>query len=158
MWCPNLNVEAPFRGAPAGLNTLRKKATNNVILRRQQAPKNLHFFENAQCRSFVPQAGLKMTGLGGLFPQPVKPRPTKNGFLPSDELAARMKQGTLQRRADGGRVLIIEYEVHGTVLATGVEYNNRFCSIVHLKYRKISHGSDYMDSFAAWNVLAARAR
>lgn len=30
---------------------------------------------------------------------------------------------------DAGRVIVIEYEVHGTVLATGGEYNNRFCSI-----------------------------
>src|SRR3984885_15652119 len=32
---------------------------------------------------------------------------------------------------DAGRVIVIEYEVHGTVLATGGEYNNRFCSIIH---------------------------
>ena len=54
---------------------------------------------------------------------------------------------------DAGRVIVIEYEVHGTVLATGGEYNNRFCSIIHLENRKISHWRDYMDSHAAWNAL-----
>jgi uncharacterized protein len=61
-------------------------------------------------------------------------------------------------RADNGRVLVIEYEVHGTVLATGVKYNNRFCSIITIENRKISHWRDYMDSLAAWNALTPRAR
>ncbi|MGA7414445.1 MAG: nuclear transport factor 2 family protein [Bryobacteraceae bacterium] len=60
--------------------------------------------------------------------------------------------------ADNGRVVIIEYQVHGTVLATGVKYNNRFCSIIKLENRKISHWRDYMDSLAAWNVLTAGPR
>jgi hypothetical protein len=54
---------------------------------------------------------------------------------------------------DAGRVIVIEYEVHGTVLSTGGEYNNRFCSIIHLENRKISHWRDYMDSHAAWSAL-----
>jgi uncharacterized protein len=32
--------------------------------------------------------------------------------------------------ADDGKVIVIEYEVHGTILSTGVRYNNRFCSII----------------------------
>lgn len=48
---------------------------------------------------------------------------------------------------------VIEYEVHGTIRATGVKYNNRFCSIIKLKNRKIVHWRDYMDSLAAWNAL-----
>jgi ketosteroid isomerase-like protein len=59
---------------------------------------------------------------------------------------------------DAGRVIVIEYEVHGTVLATGGEYNNRFCSIIHLENRKISHWRDYMDSHAAWNALTPPTR
>ena len=51
--------------------------------------------------------------------------------------------------------VVIEYEVHGTILATGVAYNNRFCSIIHIKNRKIAHWRDYMDSLAAWNALTA---
>ena len=62
----------------------------------------------------------------------------------------------ITHKADDGRVVVLEYEVHGTVLATGVKYNNRFCSIIKLENRKISHWRDYMDSLAAWNVLTAR--
>ena len=61
-------------------------------------------------------------------------------------------------KADSGRILVIEYEVHGTVLATGVTYNNRFCSIIKIENRKIAHWRDYMDSLAAWNALTPRAR
>jgi ketosteroid isomerase-like protein len=60
-------------------------------------------------------------------------------------------------KADDSRVVVIEYEVHGTILATGVRYNNRFCSIVILANRQIAHWRDYMDSLAAWNALTANA-
>ena len=55
---------------------------------------------------------------------------------------------------DAGRVIVIEYEVHGIVLATGRKYNNRFCSIIRIENRKISYWRDYMDSHAAWNALS----
>jgi uncharacterized protein len=55
--------------------------------------------------------------------------------------------------ADNGRVVIIEYEVHGQVLQTGVPYDNRFVSIITVADRKIVHWRDYMDSLAAWNAL-----
>jgi ketosteroid isomerase-like protein len=45
----------------------------------------------------------------------------------------------ITHKADNARVLVIEYEVHGTILATGAKYNNRFCSIIHIENRKISH-------------------
>ena len=64
----------------------------------------------------------------------------------------------ITHKAVNGRVFVIEYEVHGTVLATGIKYNNRFCSIIHIENRKISHWRDYMDSLAAWNVLMPQAR
>jgi ketosteroid isomerase-like protein len=56
---------------------------------------------------------------------------------------------------DDGRVVVIEYEVHGPILATG---NNRFASIIRIESRKIVHWRDYMDSLAAWNALTAGAR
>jgi ketosteroid isomerase-like protein len=59
--------------------------------------------------------------------------------------------------ADDGRVVAVEYEVHGTVLATGAGYDNRFCSIIELENRKIVRWRDYMDSLAAWNALTAGA-
>ena len=60
-------------------------------------------------------------------------------------------------RTDGGAVIVLEYEVHATILATGVKYDNRFCSVVRLANRKIAHWRDYMDSLAAWNALTAKA-
>lgn len=58
-------------------------------------------------------------------------------------------------RADNGRIVVLEYEVHGTILATGRAYDNRFCSIVTIADRKIVQWRDYMDSLAAWNALSA---
>jgi len=46
------------------------------------------------------------------------------------------------------RVVILEYEVHGTARSTGKPYDNRFCSIVTIKDRKIVLWRDYMDSLA----------
>ena len=60
--------------------------------------------------------------------------------------------------ADTGNVVVIEYEVHGQVLATGTRYDNRFCSIIHVENRKIAHWRDYMDSHAAWSALTPRSR
>lgn len=59
-------------------------------------------------------------------------------------------------KADDGRTVVVEYEVHGTILATGVTYDNRFCSIIAVENRRIAHWRDYMDSLAAWKALTAR--
>jgi uncharacterized protein len=58
-------------------------------------------------------------------------------------------------KAERESVLVIEYEVHGTILASGATYDNRFCSVVRIDKRKIAHWRDYMDSLAAWNALRA---
>ncbi len=60
--------------------------------------------------------------------------------------------------ADDGHVIVIEYEVHGTILSTGVRYDNRFCSIIKISDRRIVEWRDYMDSLAAWNALSSKAR
>jgi uncharacterized protein len=52
-----------------------------------------------------------------------------------------------------GRVVILEYEVHGNIVATGVPYDNRFIAVVIIENRKIIHWRDYMDSLAAWTAL-----
>jgi ketosteroid isomerase-like protein len=78
------------------------------------------------------------------------------GYCDNIELQSADK--LIVHRTDDGRVVVIEYEVHGTILATGVKYNNRFCSIIKIEGRKIAHWRDYMDSLAAWNALTARAR
>jgi ketosteroid isomerase-like protein len=51
------------------------------------------------------------------------------------------------------RVVILEYEVHGKILSTGLPYDNRFISVVTIEKRKIVHWRDYMDSLAAWTAL-----
>ena len=75
-----------------------------------------------------------------------------------DNVTLQSADKLMTHMANDGRVVVIEYEVHGTVLATGVTYNNRFCSIMKIENRKIAHWRDYMGSLAAWNALTARAR
>jgi len=74
-----------------------------------------------------------------------------------DNITLQSADHLITHKTDNGHVLVIEYEVHGTILATGAKYNNRFCSIIRIENRKISHWRDYMDSLAAWNILTARA-
>jgi uncharacterized protein len=59
--------------------------------------------------------------------------------------------------SDNGRVVTLEYEVHGEVLATGRSYDNRFVSIATIETRKIVRWRDYMDSLAAWTPLSKPA-
>jgi uncharacterized protein len=70
-------------------------------------------------------------------------------------IALQAADKLITHKTDDGRVVVIEYEVNGTILATGVGYNNRFCSIIKIENRKIAHWRDYMDSLAAWNALTA---
>ena len=74
-----------------------------------------------------------------------------------DNIELQSADRLITHKTDNDRVVVIEYEVHGTILATGVKYNNRFCSIAKIENRKITHWRDYMDSLAAWNALTARA-
>jgi uncharacterized protein len=74
-----------------------------------------------------------------------------------DHVTLQSADRLILRNADDGHSVVIEYEVHGTILATGVKYDNRFCSIIKIENRKIAHWRDYMDSLAAWNALTARA-
>ena len=56
-------------------------------------------------------------------------------------------------RSQDRRGVILEYEVHGKILSTGVSYDNRLISVVTIENRKIVHWRDYMDSLAAWSAL-----
>jgi ketosteroid isomerase-like protein len=56
-----------------------------------------------------------------------------------------------------GRIVTLEYEVHGKILKTGVAYDNRFVSIAFIENRKIVRWRDYMDSLAAWTALTSGA-
>jgi uncharacterized protein len=73
-----------------------------------------------------------------------------------DNIALQSADELVVHTTDDGRVVIIEYEVHGTIVATGAKYDNRFCSIIKMGNRKIAHWRDYMDSLAAWNALTAK--
>jgi ketosteroid isomerase-like protein len=72
-----------------------------------------------------------------------------------DNIALQSADKLIVHKTDDGVVIVIEYEIHGTILETGVKYNNRFCSIIKIENRKIVHWRDYMDSLAAWNALTA---
>ena len=56
-------------------------------------------------------------------------------------------------RAQDGRTVILEYDVHGTILSSGGPYHNRFISVITIEGRKIVHWRDYMDSLGAWIAL-----
>ena len=61
--------------------------------------------------------------------------------------------GLIVHRCEDPRVVIIEYEVHGKVVATGIPYDNRLISVITIENRKISHWRDYMDSLSPWRAL-----
>jgi ketosteroid isomerase-like protein len=72
-----------------------------------------------------------------------------------DNIRLRSADKLVVHHAEGGRVVILEYEVHGTILATAAPYDNRLVSVITIDNRKITHWRDYMDSLAAWNALTA---
>jgi ketosteroid isomerase-like protein len=76
----------------------------------------------------------------------------------AERIALHAADHLVTHKADDGRVVVIEYEVHGKILATGVDYDNRFCSVIRVENRKIAHWRDYMDSLAAWNAMNAPSR
>ena len=56
-------------------------------------------------------------------------------------------------RSVDSNVVILEYEVHGKILASGAPYDNRLISVITIKDRKIIYWRDYMDSLSAWTAL-----
>ena len=75
------------------------------------------------------------------------------GYVEAVELHAA--DHLLVHEADSGRGVVIEYEVHGTILSNRAANENRFCSVIRIDKRKIAHFRDYMDSLAAWNAFRA---
>jgi len=70
-----------------------------------------------------------------------------------DALVVHRSDAPVAHRSQDSRIVILEYEVHGKILATGAPYDNRLISVVTIENRKIIHGRDYMDSLAAWTAL-----
>jgi ketosteroid isomerase-like protein len=71
-----------------------------------------------------------------------------------DNIRLHSADGLVVHRSQDSRVVILEYEVHGRILSTGVSYDNRFISVITIEKRKIVHWRDYMDSLAAWTALS----
>ena len=69
-------------------------------------------------------------------------------LLESYGMHLKSADGLVVHRSQDQCTVILEYEVHG-VSPTGKAYDNRFCSVVVIKNRKIVHWRDYMDSLAA---------
>ena len=65
----------------------------------------------------------------------------------------RSGDALIVHRSRDSRVVILEYEVHGTIVSSGAPYDNRLISVVTIENRKIVHWRDYMDSLAAWTAL-----
>ena len=70
-----------------------------------------------------------------------------------DTIRLHSADGLVVERSQDSRVVILEYDVHGKMLSTGVSYDNRLISVITIENRKIVHWRDYMDSLAAWTAL-----
>lgn len=57
-------------------------------------------------------------------------------------------------KVQGENIIVLEYQVHGIEPNSGKPYDNRFCSIVTIKNRKIVYWRDYMDSLAVTLVVS----
>jgi len=75
-----------------------------------------------------------------------------------DNIKLHASDGLVVHRAQDPRVVILEYEVHGTVVASGAPYDNRFISVITIEHGKIVRWRYYMDSFAAWTALNRKAK
>jgi ketosteroid isomerase-like protein len=114
----------------------------------------------------VPQSTKPCIGRSRDFPRPVSSYSTRGGTSGNtsrvirtqyagygDNIRLQAADKLVVHHAKAGGIVILEYQVQGTVLATGVPYNNRFVSVITIGDRKIIHWRDYMDSLAAWNAL-----
>ena len=70
-----------------------------------------------------------------------------------ESIRLRAGDGLVVHPSRDGRVVVIEYEVHGQILSSGASYDNRLIAVVTIENRKIAHWRDYMDSLAAWTAL-----
>ena len=68
-------------------------------------------------------------------------------------IASRSADELVVHESQDPSVVILEYAVHGTVLRTGLAYNNHFISVITIEGRKIAHWRDYMDSYGAMAAL-----
>jgi ketosteroid isomerase-like protein len=160
------NVENAFSGGTIALEIAMTKNTYNVFepadpyfnLVREALDGLVdgdHFFDTL-ADDIVYEVLYELPGWPRIINGRIGLKRAFRGYV--DNVALQSAGALIVHQTDDGRVVVIEYEVHGTILATGVKYNNRFCSIIRIENRKVVHWRDYMDSLAAWNALTAPAR
>ena len=57
-----------------------------------------------------------------------------------DNVVLQSADKLITHKTDDDRTVVIEYEVHGTILRTRVKYDNRFCSIIRWRTGKLRTG------------------
>jgi ketosteroid isomerase-like protein len=92
------------------------------------------------------------------WPRTIRGRPTLMDMFSGYGKSIKLHSADelVVHRCQDGRVVILEYDVHGTILATGAPYDNRFSSIITIENRKVVHWRDYMDSLSAWTALNSK--
>ena len=86
------------------------------------------------------------------FPNRIEGRLTYMNWFGSYNMKINSADNLKVYKVQGGEIVVLEYQVHGIEPNTGKSYDNRFCSIVTIKNRKIVYWRDYMDSLAVMLV------
>ncbi|MBN9380492.1 MAG: hypothetical protein J0H74_06995 [Chitinophagaceae bacterium] len=87
------------------------------------------------------------------FPSTINGRKKYMDWFGGYSMVLNTADGLVVHKSTVPGVIILEYAVHG-VAPTGKPYNNRFCSIITIKNRKVVHWRDYMDSLAVLSALS----
>jgi len=86
------------------------------------------------------------------FPNKIVGRDNYMEWFGGYSMKLKSADGLVIHRSVEPGVIILEYAVHGTTPGNKL-YNNRFCSIITIKERKIVYWRDYMDSLAVVTAL-----
>ncbi|MFC3747667.1 nuclear transport factor 2 family protein [Paenibacillus sp. GCM10012306] len=82
------------------------------------------------------------------FPNRMEGRSTYMNWFSNYGMKLKSADNLRVYKVQGENMIVMEYEVHGIEPYSGKAYDNRFCSIVTIKDRKIVYWRDYMDSLA----------
>lgn len=82
------------------------------------------------------------------FPNRMEGRSTYMSWFSNYGIKINSADNLRVYKVHGENIIVMEYQVHGNEPNTGKPYDNRFCSIVTLKDRKIVYWRDYMNSLA----------
>jgi len=81
------------------------------------------------------------------FPSVINGRKAYMDWFGGYSMKLKSSDNLIIHKTTAPGVIILEYQVHG-VTPSNKPYDNRFCSVITVKDRKIIHWRDYMDSFA----------